>query len=218
MRPPIALALAILGLSGSAPSEAQVAAPRDTVLPPAVARIMSDGARAELLFISGPRGDSADKRQNAFFPSEMRLSEVRRFDTEQLGTPGAQIWIAFPNDVDHWHHYTVAVQDSEVFRLGGFPAPELLALDRALGPAKATESRRAALLATVADPNGAVQLRLSDQERIPLSTGEILVRLTSESYQGHAYAAYRTRLRYIFLFAPSGALEAWAHNELGKHE
>jgi hypothetical protein len=139
----IALSLAILGMSAIAATEAQVAATRDTVLPPAVARALSDGARAELLLIFGPRDESSGKRQDAFFPNEMRFAQVRTFETDQLGAPGAEVWIAFPTAIDHWHHYTVAVHRSELFRLGGFAAPELLALDRALGPAKATEESRA---------------------------------------------------------------------------
>ncbi|HKW09114.1 MAG TPA: hypothetical protein VJO33_01975 [Gemmatimonadaceae bacterium] len=218
MRLLITLALAMLNVSAIATSEAQVAASHDTAVPPMVARAISDGTRAELLLIFGPRADSGGKRRDAFFSNEMRLVEVRTFDSQALGVPGAQVWIAFPEGVDHWYHYTVAVRRSEVFRLGGFEAPELLAFDRALGSAKETESKRAALLATVADPNGGVQLRLTDQQRIPLSTGEILVRITSESLQEHAFAEYRSRFRYAFLFSESGALVDWARTEIAKHD
>ena len=101
MRRLIALSLAILGMSAIATTEAQVAVKRETLLPPAVARALSDGARAELLLIFGPRDESGDKRQDAFFPNEMPFAQVRTFETDQLGAPGAQVWIAFSTGIDH---------------------------------------------------------------------------------------------------------------------
>jgi len=208
----IVFAIALLDVAAMARSDAQVGTSRHLVPPPAVARVIYDGAFAELLLEFGPRDSSDAKRRS--FSYDIELSEVRTFETSSLGTPGAQVWIAFPGSVDHWHHYTVALLRSEVFRLGGFAAPELLALNLALGPAKGAEMQRAALLATLADPNGGVRLRLSDQFRIPLAGGHTLVRLTSESYQEHSYAAHYDRFAFMFLFSPSGTLLDWARNEL----
>lgn len=55
MRLTIALLIALLDMSAIPRSAAQVASVRDTVVPATVARVISDGARAELLLINGPR-------------------------------------------------------------------------------------------------------------------------------------------------------------------
>lgn len=133
---------------------------------------------------------------------------------ERWALPALRVWVAFPASVDHWHRYTVAEYGGRVFRLGGFQAPELLAIDRSLGSAAGGLPHRAALLAALADPNGAERLVVSDTATSSLGAAGTFVTLKAVAFEPNAYAAHWEGYRYAFLFSPNGKLVEWSREEL----
>ena len=207
MRPFLVLALAWL-TSGEA-AGAQIVADDGAKLPPPVAEALRLGMRTEFGLLLRPAADSASTAAHARMLSTARIRLETTFDSARWHAPGLRIWVAFPSGVDHWHRYTIAQLGARVFRLGGYPAPDLLALDTALATAKGQERTRAELLAAFGDPNGGERLSVYETSVLQLPSGEVVVRLRTDSYQSNAYAPYWTRFAYAFLFGADGELRDW---------
>jgi hypothetical protein len=150
--------------------------------------------------------------------------------------PNGVLVRAEPTMMSHGHPYILAAIGDSVFGLGGFAAPQLreLALATRERIRDSTSAvKRAMLLATAADPNGAARLvptndtsvtgrqiiDLWKRQRndgpsdavISLPGGATLVRITvlsrnTWSGEGELWAP----LAYVFVFGPTGELRAWS--------
>jgi hypothetical protein len=213
MRQHLSLAGVVLCLGGTSALVAQSRSPSTDTLPTAVRRTMGEAVLADAALSLGgpPQSKALDMTPSIDYAREM-LDEGT-LDRGLWGAKGLTVWSAFPGNFDHAHRYTVAQVGHTLFRLGGFAAPELLALDDALGTSHNVEAQRAVLLAALADPNGGERLTVADTLRSALQDGGAVVLLRTRSYQSHAFAPYWTTLRYSFVFAADGALRGWESRE-----
>lgn len=161
-------------------------------------------------------------------------------DVDSIGIVGSiALWRATLNNVDHWHWYLLAANGGIVYRLGGFQAPELLAVDAAVGDAGATSLwARSALLARLADPEGAINVvREGEAGRRPdgdsamvkwqlfrpkswprdtvvrFDGGSALVKITVLSERTKAITPVWVPSLYVFLYDASRHLVAWSRLE-----
>ena len=192
---------------------AQGVARRSGMVPAAVDSVLARGIAIDLAlsFASLRNLKARAQFERSAFESGFELQQT--LEGRWL-PPGLQAWVGFPRGADHWHRYTVAEVDGRVFRLGGFQAPELLALDRALGHDADGLQRRAAVLAALADPHGAERFVVSDTITMPLGLVGTMVSLSTASFEPNSYAAHWEGFRYAFLFSSTGELAEWSREEL----
>lgn len=144
-------------------------------------------------------------------------------------------------NVTHWHRYIVAEEGGRLFRLGGFQAPELEGVSELIRTKRSNKEEvveQARLLASLADPEGAVDLvyatgatELTSNKDIartwlsvapkhwPVDTtivhanGAIALRLTVLSRATRSLVSVWVPTAYSFLFGPDGQLQAWSKSE-----
>ena len=186
--------------------------------PPEVVQILEQGIRAELaLLLSGAGSDSVTRRLVLRISPRVKARIVTTLDTARWKAPGLRVWVAFPSEVDHWHHYTVAALEGSAYKLGGFASPETVAFDRALGTSS-NQIERALLLAALLDENGGTQLKMVDSTRVPLLSGDTHVFVRTESMQVNAFRPRLRKVAYSFLFGPNGSLKEWAKIDISPRE
>jgi len=186
---------------------------RPGTVPPAVDSVLARGIATDFAVFFATVGDA---KGDAVFTRSAYESGVRMEQTlESRWIPaGLQVWVAFPEGVDHWHRYTIAEHGGRVFRLGGFQSPELVALDRFLGRDSAGLQHRAAVLAALADPNGAERFVVSDTATTSLGDAGTIVTLRTAAWEPNSYAAHWEGFRYAFMFSANGELVEWYRQEL----
>lgn len=136
MRTPMTLLGTALALYAQA-LHGQTAAARATVQ-----RIVADQVTSELL--------GTDL-------SLSRLPSTLSATPDQSILPGITIWRVRVPSTDYWHSYFLAWDGRQWLRLGGFPAPELVALSRILRHRHANQRSildEARHLAVLGDPDG----------------------------------------------------------------
>jgi hypothetical protein len=163
-----------------------------------------------------------------------------RFDLA-MRVDSLQVWRAELIGIDHWHWYLIGWDGKNVYRLGGFEAPELISFSGKVTPAAPGDSttflRRARLFAKAADPEGSVQvvfpgLRGDSAQSVVLAqwnrmrpsewlsdtvtmsgTGGKCLRLTMLSKRTRALTPVWVPWLYSLCFKPNGMLESWARSQ-----
>lgn len=207
--------------------EADVSPAADVVVRPAediVRGIVADQWSIQFDLISQEIG-------SAFLPKDITVQ-----DAGSLGA-GVKIFRAYP-PTDHTNGYLVAVKDSHVYALGGFPSVELLkvaSLIRAPEVDSASLWAAAMNLAALADPNGATEVLFPGIGETPAGYESVVavwdkerpirwpryaitigadsrwrIRLTLLSRLTASYFQNWTPSVYEFLFEPDGELTRWA--------
>src|SRR5689334_12121277 len=197
--------LVILSMPFASLGAQRLAARQPGTVPPAVDSALARGIATDFAAffatVGDAKGDAVSTR--SLYESGVVMEQT----LESRWVPaGLQVWVAFPKSVDHWHRYTVAEEGGRVFRLGGFQSPELVTLDRFLGRDSAGLQHRAAVLAALADPNGAERFVVSDTARTSLGVAGTIVTLRTAAWEPNSYAAHWESFRYAFMFSANGEL------------